>query len=114
MPFSFEHSTNDSNDNNQVQKSLELRSIIDCPRHDFSQEGVLNLRCEPVLAPTMLPEGSAADIGVNPSDYRVADIHPGGHLMARWTILEQSKEISLCSSGTLVGGVIALRGSYTL
>ena len=73
----------------------------------------MNLRSEPVLVPIMLPEGSAADIGVNPSDYRVADIHPGGHLIARWTILEQSKDISLCSTGTLVGGVIALRGSYT-
>ena len=86
MPFLWGHSSNDSNDNIQVQKSLELRSIIDCPRHDFSQEGVLNLRFEPVLVPTMLPEGSAADIGVNPSDYRVADIHPGGHLITRWTI----------------------------
>ena len=114
MPFLWGHSSNVSNDDIQVQKSLELRSIIDCPRHDFSQEGVLNLRSEPVLVPTVLPEGSAADMGVNLSDHRVVDIHPGGHLLAGCTILEQSKDISLCSTGHIGWGVIALRGSYVL
>ena len=47
----------------------------------------------------MLPEGCAADIRVNPSDHRVADSHPRGHLVARFTCLEQSKDNSLCSTG---------------
>ena len=110
MPFFLGHSSNESNDNIQVQKSLELRSIIDCPRHDFSGEGVLNLRCEPVLVPTVLPEGSAADMGVNLSDHRVVDIHPGGHLLARCTILEQSKDISLCSTGHIGWGCNCTEG----
>ena len=58
----------------------------------------------------MLPEGSAADIGVNPSDYRVADIHPGGHLLARCTILEKSKDISLCSTGHIGWGCNCTEG----
>ena len=45
------------------------------------------------------PEGNAADIRVNPSDHRVADIHPGGHLIARFTAWEQSMDISLYSTG---------------
>ena len=43
-----------------------------------------------------MPGGNAADIRVKPSDYRVADIHLGGHLIARFTFLEQNKDISLC------------------
>ena len=54
--------------------------------------------CEPLLVPTRLPGGSAADIGVKPCDSRVADIHLRGHLIARFTLLEQNKDISLCST----------------
>ena len=35
----FEHIPNKANDDTQVQKSLGLRSIIDCSRHDVSGEG---------------------------------------------------------------------------
>ena len=76
----------------------ELESINDCSRHDFSREGVLTARCEPVLVPTRLPGGSATDIGVMPCNSRVADIHLGGHLIASFTHLEQSKDILLCST----------------
>ena len=55
--------------------------------------------CEPVLVPTMLSEGSAAGMRVNSSDHRVADIHLRGHLIARFTSVEQSKDISLWSTG---------------
>ena len=65
----------------------------------YYHKGVLDPRCKPVLVPTMLPEDSAADIGVKPSDHRVADLHPGGHLIARFTALEQSMDISLYSTG---------------
>ena len=54
---------------------------------------------KPVLGLTMLPGGSAADVKVNLSDSRVSDIHPRGHLIARFTLLEQSKDIALCSTG---------------
>ena len=75
-----------------------MRSINACSRHDFSREGVLTLRCGPVLVPTMLPGGSAADTRVRPSISRVPDIHLGGHLIARFAFLEQSKDISLGST----------------
>ena len=95
----------------QILKSLELKSIIDCSRHDFSRDG-LSPRCEPILVPTMLLGGSAADIGVKPSSHRVADMHLRGHLMARFTSMEQYPDFS--PLGTLAGGAIALRGSYIL
>ncbi len=50
----------------QVQTFPELRGIIDCSRSDFSNEEGLILGCKPVLGPTMLSEGSAADIRVEP------------------------------------------------
>ena len=55
------------------------------PDLTFYNEGGLVLRHEPVLAPTMLPEGSAADLRVKPSNHRVADIHPRDHLIAIFT-----------------------------
>ena len=70
--------------------SHELKSIIDCSRHNFSGEGVLCLRCELILVPTTLLGGSAADIRVKPSNHRVADMHLRGHLIARFTSMEQS------------------------
>jgi len=62
-----------------------LRGIIDCSRPDFSNESRSILRCGPVLVPTMLPEGSAADIRAKPFDHGVAEIHPRDHLVARFT-----------------------------
>jgi hypothetical protein len=70
----------------------------------------LSLGCEPVLVPTMLPGGSAADIGVKPCNGRVADIHLRGHLIARFTLLEQSKDISLCSTGHISWGCNCTEG----
>ena len=94
---------------------LELRSIIDCSRHDVSGEGVVEPRCEPILGPTMQPEGSAADIRVNPSDHRVADIHSRGHLIARLTPVEQSKDISYWSTRHVGWGCNCARGvPYTI
>ena len=75
---------------------------------------MLNLRFEPVLVPTMLPEGSAANIGVKPSDHRVADICMRGYLIAKITFSEQSKLFHCVPLGTFVGGIIALRGSHML
>ena len=97
--FLFKHIPNKANHNTQVQKSLELRSIIDCSRHDVSGEGWLILGVSPVLVPTMLSEGSAAGMRVTSSDHRVADIHLRGHLIARFTSVEQSKDISLWFTG---------------
>ena len=54
--------------------------------------------CEPVLVPTMLSEGSAAGMRVNSSDHRAADIHLRGHLIARFTSVEQSMDILLWST----------------
>ena len=110
MSLLFGHTTNGPNGNIQVQKFLKLKVIIDCSRHDFSREGVVNVRPECVLVPTRLPEGSAAGTRVNPSDHRVADIHPGGHLIARCTCLEQSKDISLCSTGHIGWGCNCTEG----
>ena len=98
MTFLFGHGTNPSNGNIQIIKFHELKSIIDCSRHDFSGEGVLSLRCGPILVPTMLPGGSAADIRVKPSNHRVADMHIRGHLIARFASMEQSQDISLQST----------------
>jgi len=42
----------------------------------------------------MLPEGGAADIEVDTSDSRAPAIDPGGHLIASFTFLEQSKDIA--------------------
>ena len=61
----------------------------------------------------MLPEGCAADIGVKSSNYRVADIHLRGHLIATFTLLEQSKCFSLCVPGHIGWGVIALGEFYS-
>ena len=93
--FLFKHIPNKASHDTQVQKSLELRSIIDCSRHDVSGEGWLILGVSTVLMPTMLSEGSA----VTSSDHRVADVHLRGHLIARFTSVEQSKDISLWSTG---------------
>ena len=90
---------NDIDNEIHIQKFLELRSIIYCSRHDVSGKGVVDPGCKPVLAPTMLPEGSAADIRVNLSDHRVAEIHSRGHLIVRFPSMEQSKDISLHSTG---------------
>ena len=77
----------------------------------------------------MLPGGSAADTIVGPCISRVADIHLGGHLIARFTLLEQSKDISLgstrhiglrynCTEGVpyIIGGQVAcyLRFSHVI
>ena len=71
--------------------------------------------CGPVLGPTMQPEGSAADIRVNPSDHRVADIHSRGHLIARFTPMEQSKGVSLWSTRHIGWGCDCTEGvSYTV
>ena len=114
IAFLFGHTLNDPNDKILVQKYLELRGIIDCSRHDFSWDRVSIPTCEPVLVPTMPPDGSAADIGVEPSNHRVAYIHLRGHPIAKITILEQSKLFHCVSPCTFVGSVIALRGSYML
>ena len=53
IAFLFGHTSNQSNDNTQSRKFLGLKSIIDCPRCDFAQEGVLGLRCKLVLVPIM-------------------------------------------------------------
>ena len=68
------------------------------PDMTFLGRGVLSLRCGLILVPTMLPGGSAANIGVKPSDHRVADMHIRGHLIARFTSMEQSQDISLQST----------------
>ena len=41
----------------------------------------------------LVPGGSAADIRVTPSDYRVAETHPRDHLIARFTFQKQGKHI---------------------
>ena len=110
MAFLCGHISNDSNDDILVQKYLELRGIIDCSRHDFSQDRVSVPTCEPVLVPTMSPEGSAADIGVKLSDYRVAVIHLRGHLIAKFTILEQIKLFSPCVPGHIYWGCNCTKG----
>ena len=51
--------------------------------------------CELVQVPTVLPGGSAAGIGIKPCNSRVADIHLGGHLIARFAFSEQSKHFLL-------------------
>ena len=66
--------------------------------------------CEPVLGPTMQPEGSAADIRVNLSDHRVADMHSRGHLIARFTPMEQSKDISHWSTRHIGWGCNCTKG----
>ena len=92
------------------KKYLELRGIIDCSRHDFSWDRVSTPTCEPVLVPTMSPEGSAADIGVKLSDYRVAIIHLRGHLIAKFTIPEQIELFSLCVPGHICWGCKCTEG----
>jgi hypothetical protein len=87
-----------------------LGGIIDCPRLDFSNEGGLFLRCEPVLVPTMLPGGSAADIRVMSSDHGVADTHQRDHLIVIFTYWKQSKHISLCSTGHIGWGYNCTEG----
>ena len=62
----------------------------------------------------MPPGGSAADIGVEPCNYRVGDIHLRGHLIARFAFLEQSKPFHCVSLGTFVGAVVAMTGSHIL
>ena len=46
----------------------------------------------------MPPGGGAAGIGVKPCNSRVVDINLRGHLIARFTCLEQSKHVSLGTS----------------
>jgi len=60
----------------------------------FLGKGGLILWHKPVLVTTMLPEGGAADIEVDTSDSRAPAIDPGGHLIASFTFLEQSKDIA--------------------
>jgi len=63
----------------------------------------------------MLPGGSAADIVVNPCNSRVVDNHLRGHLIAKFTFLEQSKPFSLCFTGHICGGCNCTEGvSYTV
>src|SRR5258706_14265357 len=106
---------NYSNDYIQVHKALEFKSATDHSRHDFSGEGGLILRCEPVLVPTMPPGGGAADIRVKPCNSRVVDIHLRGHLIARFTCLEQSKPFALCFTRNICVGCNCTEGvSYTV
>ena len=51
VSFLFGHHTSDPNGSIQVQRFLELKGIIDCSRHHFSREGVVNVRCELILVP---------------------------------------------------------------
>ena len=89
QPFLFGPSFDHSNGDIQVQKALEFKGITDCSRPDFPKQGGLTLRCQPVLVPTVPPGGGAADIGVNPCNYRVGDIHLRGHLIARFACMEK-------------------------
>ena len=66
--------------------------------------------CEPVLVPTVPPEGSAAGIRVKPFDDRVAVIHPRDHLIVIFTYWEQSKHISLCSTAHIGWGYNCTEG----
>ena len=109
-PFLFGHIPKGINDEILVQKYLGLRGIIDCSRHDFSWDTVSIPTCRPVLAPTMLAGGSAADTGVKPSDHRVADIHLRSHLIAKFTLWEQSKQFSLCTPRHICWGCNCTKG----
>ena len=66
--------------------------------------------CEPILIPTTLPGGSAADIRVKPSNHRVAGMHIRGHLIARFTSVEQSQDISLQSTRDIGWGCNCTEG----
>ena len=83
---------------------------MDSSRPDFSNEGGLILRCEPVLVPIVPPEGSAAGIRVVPYDHGVADTHPRDHLMVIFTYWKQSKHISLCSTVYIGWGYNCIEG----
>ena len=63
----------------------------------------------------MPPGGSADDIGVNPCDYRVGDIHLRGHLIARFACMEKVSLFHCVSLGTFQGDCnCADRVSYTV
>ena len=83
---------------------------MDCSRPDFSNEGGLILRCEPVLVPIVPPEGSAAGIRVKPFDNGVADTHLRDHLIVIFTYWKQSKHISLCSTAHIGWGYNCTEG----
>ena len=63
----------------------------------------MTLWCTPILVPTMLPGGSAADIRVKPSDSRVAEIHLRGHQIVRFAFMEKVSLFHCVSLGTFEG-----------
>ena len=92
---------------------MSLEALLSAPDMTFLVMG-LALRCQPVLVPTMPPGGSAADIGVNPCNHRVGDIHLRGHLIARFAFWSKISHFHCGLLGTFVGAVIALTGSHIL